>query len=72
MASSISMLSQALSRWVIRGNAFGGLAQLDSPVLDARRMAELLGKHGFEVISCDGKGAVASTSTAVGSLMRER
>lgn len=27
---------------------------LDNPVPDARRMAELLGKHGFEVIACDG------------------
>jgi uncharacterized caspase-like protein len=32
-----------------------GLPHLDNPVLDARRMAEILAKHGFEVISCDGK-----------------
>src|SRR4051812_11889307 len=32
-----------------------GLPHLDNPVLDARRMAEMLAKHGFEVISCDGK-----------------
>jgi tetratricopeptide (TPR) repeat protein len=32
-----------------------GLPKLDNPVRDARRMAELLGRHGFEVIACDGK-----------------
>src|SRR5262249_25067775 len=32
-----------------------GLPHLDNPVLDAHRMAEILTKHGFEVISCDGK-----------------
>jgi tetratricopeptide (TPR) repeat protein len=32
-----------------------GLPELDNPVRDARRMAELLGRHGFEVMSCDGK-----------------
>jgi hypothetical protein len=32
-----------------------GLATLHNPVRDANRMAELLGKHGFEVISCEGK-----------------
>ncbi len=32
-----------------------GLPALDNPVRDARRMAELLAKHGFEVIACDGK-----------------
>jgi uncharacterized caspase-like protein len=31
-----------------------GFTTLDNPVSDARRMAELLGKHGFEVIACDG------------------
>lgn len=28
---------------------------LHNPVRDATRMAELLGKHGFEVTSCGGK-----------------
>jgi tetratricopeptide (TPR) repeat protein len=32
-----------------------GLPRLDNPALDARRMAELLAKHGFEVVRCDGK-----------------
>lgn len=32
-----------------------GLPPLANPALDATRMAELLGSHGFEVISCDGK-----------------
>jgi tetratricopeptide (TPR) repeat protein len=32
-----------------------GLPRLDNPVPDARSMAELLTKHGFKVISCDGK-----------------
>ena len=32
-----------------------GLPTLDNPVHDARRMAELLAKHGFEVIACAGK-----------------
>jgi hypothetical protein len=49
------MPTQALSRWC-SGRTLTAGSQLDNPVLDARRMAELLGKHGFEVISCDGKG----------------
>jgi tetratricopeptide (TPR) repeat protein len=36
-------------------SATAGLPSLDNPVLDARRMAELLGRHGFEMITCDGK-----------------
>ena len=44
---------------VIGQNAYPGGASvfksLYNPVLDARRMAALLAKHGFEVISCDGK-----------------
>jgi hypothetical protein len=32
-----------------------GLPRLANPTLDARSMADLLIKHGFEVISCDGK-----------------
>jgi uncharacterized caspase-like protein len=40
---------------VIGQNAYRELLPLDNPVPDARRMAELLGKHGFEVIACDGK-----------------
>jgi tetratricopeptide (TPR) repeat protein len=32
-----------------------GLPPLGNPVRDARRMAQLLAKHRFEVISCDGK-----------------
>jgi len=32
-----------------------GLPHLDNPVLDAHRMAEILIRHGFDVISCDGK-----------------
>src|SRR5499433_74762 len=32
-----------------------GLPTLHNPVRDALRMAELLTKHGFDVISCDGK-----------------
>jgi tetratricopeptide (TPR) repeat protein len=32
-----------------------GLQALDNPRLDARRMAELLAQHGFDVIACDGK-----------------
>jgi hypothetical protein len=31
-----------------------GLPHLDNPVRDAHGMAEILAKHGFEVISCDG------------------
>src|SRR5262245_40820656 len=30
-----------------------GLPPLDNPAPDARRMAALLAKHGFEVIACD-------------------
>src|SRR5262245_61994416 len=32
-----------------------GLPALDNPARDAQSMAELLAKHGFVVISCDGK-----------------
>src|SRR6185503_251082 len=32
-----------------------GLAPLDNPAPDARRLAALLARHGFEVIACDGK-----------------
>jgi tetratricopeptide (TPR) repeat protein len=35
-------------------SATAGLPPLSNPVRDARRMAELLAKHGFEVIACDG------------------
>ena len=31
-----------------------GLPALDNPARDAQSMVELLGRHGFEVISCDG------------------
>jgi uncharacterized caspase-like protein len=34
-----------------------GLPTLNNPVRDAISMAKLLAKHGFEVISCDGKSA---------------
>jgi len=37
-----------------RSSAIIGLPALDNPARDAHRMAELLGRHGFEVISCDG------------------
>ena len=33
-----------------------GLPPLHNPVADARRMAETLARHGFEVIACDGTG----------------
>ena len=33
-----------------------GLPPLHNPVSDARRMAEILARHGFEVIACDGTG----------------
>ena len=32
-----------------------GLSSLPNPANDARRVAALLAKHGFDVISCDGK-----------------
>ena len=37
------------------GSATVGLPRLDNSGNDARRVAELFGKHGFEVLSCDGK-----------------
>jgi tetratricopeptide (TPR) repeat protein len=40
---------------VIGQDKYTHLSELANPVLDARRMAALLSKHGFEVISCDGK-----------------
>jgi uncharacterized caspase-like protein len=40
---------------VIGQNAYRELLPLENPVSDARRMAELLSKNGFEVIACDGK-----------------
>ena len=39
---------------VIGQNAYAALDKLSNPSLDARRMAELLSRHGFEVIACDG------------------
>src|SRR5262249_7358954 len=36
-------------------SATTGLRPLGNAVPDAARMAELLAKHGFEVMSCDGK-----------------
>jgi uncharacterized caspase-like protein len=40
---------------LIGQNAYCELVPLDNPVPDPLRMAELLGKHGLEVIACDGK-----------------
>src|SRR5262245_52974495 len=39
---------------VIGQNAYAGLPSLDNPGPDARRMGELLAKHGFETIACEG------------------
>lgn len=59
MASAAEARRVAL---VIRQNAYPGgisatigLPPLDNPMRDARRMAELLDTHGFEVITCAGK-----------------
>jgi tetratricopeptide (TPR) repeat protein len=38
-----------------RSPAEAGLPPLDNPARDARALAALLRRHGFEVISCDGK-----------------
>jgi tetratricopeptide (TPR) repeat protein len=40
---------------VIGQDKYASLSELANPRLDARRMAALLAKHGFEVISCDGR-----------------
>jgi Caspase domain len=42
---------------VIGQNAYANFNSLDNSVPDARTMAALLAKNGFEVISCDGKEA---------------
>ncbi|MBO0765801.1 MAG: caspase family protein, partial [Hyphomicrobiaceae bacterium] len=39
---------------VIGQNTYSRIVSLDNPVPDARQMAALLSKHGFEVIVCDG------------------
>ena len=39
---------------VVGQGAYASLTELSNPKLDARRMAALLARHGFEVIACDG------------------
>jgi len=60
--ASSPALAQKRIALVIGQNAYPGgtsapigLQALDNPRLDARRMTELLIKHGFDVIACDGK-----------------
>ena len=45
-----------------------GLPPLDNPRNDARRFAALLAKHGFEVLSCDGKQPGCTDLTRAGML----
>ena len=45
-----------------------GLSTLHNPRNDARRFAALLAKHGFEVLSCDGKQPGCSDLTRAGML----
>jgi tetratricopeptide (TPR) repeat protein len=40
---------------VIGQNAYADLKPLDNPGRDARQVGALLARHGFEVLSCDGK-----------------
>jgi tetratricopeptide (TPR) repeat protein len=40
---------------VIGQGTYASLSQLANPVNDARRMAGILKKHGFDVMSCDGE-----------------
>lgn len=40
---------------VIGQNAYVDLKPLDNPGRDARQVGALLARHGFEVLSCDGK-----------------
>src|ERR1700680_449068 len=64
-AAILSMVTPAEARrvaLVIGQNAYPGgfsstigLPRLDNPGRDARSIAELLARHGFEVLSCDGK-----------------
>jgi Caspase domain len=42
---------------VIGQNAYTGIGALANPGVDARRMAALLAKHGFEVLSCGGSAS---------------
>jgi uncharacterized caspase-like protein len=54
----VLMISTAEARrvaLVIGQNAYVELTSLDNPIRDARSTAELLAKHGFEIIGCDGK-----------------
>src|SRR5262245_65058181 len=39
---------------VVGQGAYTSLTELSNPKLDARRMAALLARYGFEVIACDG------------------
>jgi hypothetical protein len=69
----VLMVSTAEARRVapvVGQNAYVGLASLDNPAHDARSVAELLAKHGFELIGCDGKVPAVSISTESGFLAR--
>lgn len=39
---------------VVGQGTYANLTELSNPKLDARRMAALLARHGFEVIACEG------------------
>ena len=53
---------------VIGQNAYTGLSSLPNPKNDATRMAALLARHGFDVISCDGKQPGCFDQTRAGLL----
>jgi len=59
VAISLSIIAPAEARrvaLVIGQNAYkAGLGPLANPANDAKRVAALFAKHGFEVIACDGK-----------------
>src|SRR6185436_1869774 len=65
LAAILAMVTPAEARrvaLVIGQNAYPGgfsstigLPRLDNPARDAGSVAELLARHGFEVLSCDGK-----------------
>ena len=51
-----------------QNNYTAGLTPLGNPRLDARRMAAMLARHGFEVLSCDGKEPGCADLTRAGML----
>ncbi len=55
LATTISSLAERRVALVIGNNSYQKLSLLRNPVLDAKRLAEILAGNGFDVMSCDGE-----------------